>query len=193
MKFCQSILVTYPPEIWKRENRSQWRLPWCGTLLCWRPQKVYKFDVTPSIPVAWAYCTFSTQSSVRFSHFTSVNVSRFYKILVKRQYRSNKVSYRLQLQYYMLIYQFWEDYKLFYDKQTVESYLIDFQVRAGKESVADPEICFKCVCPTLSSYFESDILVLLFYPRRQFTCGINLLILRRWQRYIKWCRNDNSG
>jgi hypothetical protein len=25
--------------IWKRENRSLWRLPWCVTLLYWKPQK----------------------------------------------------------------------------------------------------------------------------------------------------------
>jgi hypothetical protein len=41
---------------------------------------------------------FSTQSSVRFSHFTSVNVSRFYKILVKRHFCSNKISSRFQWQ-----------------------------------------------------------------------------------------------
>jgi hypothetical protein len=42
----------------------------------------------------------------------------------------------------MLIHQFREDVKPFYDTQTADSYLItDFIIRPGKESVVDQEIC----------------------------------------------------
>jgi hypothetical protein len=52
---------------------------------------LWKWDVTQ-------VHAFSTPSSVCFLHFTSVNLSHFYKILLKWQFCSNEISYRFLLQ-----------------------------------------------------------------------------------------------
>jgi hypothetical protein len=65
MKFCQSISVSYrlAAKISFSTNLKTWELPPLEAAMMQnsfvlKTTKMYKLDVTPSIPVAWAYVVY---------------------------------------------------------------------------------------------------------------------------------------
>ena len=99
----------------------------------------------------------------------SINFSRLYKILVKRQFSSYLKTHKFQLKIEKISS---PSIKV---TETAESYLkTNFLLLPGKESVVDPEIC---IVPTLSSYFViTSWFYLAIHKKRRFTGGIDLLI-----------------